>query len=331
MGFLAGWGRRKSKAVDGSTAGDQTNYQLQLTVYKSTGVDTNTQVYLGTNVRDDFGDVRFTDTDGTTLLDYWIQEYTSGVSAVIWIEIPSIPASPGSTTIYIYYDNAAETTTSSGTATFIVFDDFDTDVWTDVGTKAQVSTVNSKLEWNALNGAGDYTSRAQALSTNNFAFRFKYHQTSHSGNFGHAWFGVNVVANDGINATSYGIIVSHHGYGTGKLYFGYVNSGAESWSADSPLIAQEGLDRYIEVTRVGTTTQMKVYSDSSYSTLIHTANKTLPSNYNLQYLLLTNFSRASTVTGWLDSLRVRTFASPEPTFGATGSESGGVSVGWLTA
>lgn len=119
MSFLSGWGRRKSKIINGSTAGAQTNFQMQLTVYKSAGVDTNTQVYLSTNVRDDFGDVRFTDTDGTTLLDYWIESITSGVSAVIWIEIPSIPASPNTTNIYIYYDNASQTTTSSGANTFI--------------------------------------------------------------------------------------------------------------------------------------------------------------------------------------------------------------------
>ncbi len=50
MIFLSGWGRRKSKVVSGSTAGAQTNFQMQLTVYKSAGVDTNTEVYLGTNV-----------------------------------------------------------------------------------------------------------------------------------------------------------------------------------------------------------------------------------------------------------------------------------------
>jgi len=119
MTFLTGWGRRKSKTVDGSTAGAQTNYQLQLTLYKAAGVDTATNIFLGTNVRDDFGDVRFTESDGTTLLDYFIETLTSGVSAVIWIEIPSIPASPNTINIYIYYDNSTETSLSSATNTLL--------------------------------------------------------------------------------------------------------------------------------------------------------------------------------------------------------------------
>ena len=162
MAWLTGWGKRKSKAVDGSTAGAQTNFQMQLTVYKSSGVDTNTQVYLGTNVRDDFGDVRFTDTDGTTLLDYWIETLTSGVSAVIWIEIPSIPISPGSTNIYIYYDNASETTTSNGATTFpLLFDHFEGSAldskWNKVYNKGGTVTVANSIAYFAGTGVvGDF-------------------------------------------------------------------------------------------------------------------------------------------------------------------------------
>ena len=57
-----------------------------------------------------FADLRFTKSDGSTLLDYWI-EFITGTSpnliAKVWIELaPSpdtIPASPGTYTFYIYY------------------------------------------------------------------------------------------------------------------------------------------------------------------------------------------------------------------------------------
>jgi len=135
MSFLAGWGRRKSKIINGSTAGAQTNFQMQITINKSSGVDTSTNIYVGTNIRDDFGDLRFTTSDGTTLLDYWIETLVSGVSALVWIEVATIPASPSTTTIYIYYDNATETSLSNGANTFAFFDDFtgssiDTSIWT---------------------------------------------------------------------------------------------------------------------------------------------------------------------------------------------------------
>ena len=128
MTWLTGWNRRKSVIVNGSTYGSLSNYQIKIIAHKSTGTDTVTDVYLGTNVRDDFGDVRFTKSDGSSLLNYWIESYTSGSVATIWIQLaPSpdtIPVSPGTYTFYIYYDNSGQTTTSSGINTFLFFDDF---------------------------------------------------------------------------------------------------------------------------------------------------------------------------------------------------------------
>ncbi|MCZ7385665.1 MAG: DUF2341 domain-containing protein [Candidatus Methanoperedens sp.] len=123
--YLSGWDHRKLKTITGTTAGAQTNYQMKLTVYKGSGTDSPGVVYLGGNVRDDFGDLRFTKSDGVTLLDYWIESYTSGVSAVVWVEVDSIPASPDTANIYLHYGNPSATSTSDGTATFNFFDHFD--------------------------------------------------------------------------------------------------------------------------------------------------------------------------------------------------------------
>ncbi len=109
---LPGWDYRKQKTISGTTA--QTNYQMKLTVHKASGTDTPGVVYLGGNVKDDFSDLRFTKSDGVTLLDYWIESYTSGVSAVVWVEVDSIPASPGTADIYLYYGNPSATSASSG-------------------------------------------------------------------------------------------------------------------------------------------------------------------------------------------------------------------------
>lgn len=69
MTWLNGWNRRKSKIVNGTTAGAQTDFQLQHTVYKNSRTDTATAIYLGTNVRSIF---------------------TRSIS--VWTKIPSIPA-----------------------------------------------------------------------------------------------------------------------------------------------------------------------------------------------------------------------------------------------
>ena len=120
MAWLIGWNRRKPKLVKGSTAGAQTNYQLKLTVYKGSGIDTVDTIYLGGYVNNDFSDLRFTSSDETTLLPYWIESYISGVSAIVWIKIDSIPADPFSKFIYIYYDNLIASPVSNAATTFPV-------------------------------------------------------------------------------------------------------------------------------------------------------------------------------------------------------------------
>lgn len=119
------WYRRKPKLVKGSTAGTQTDYQLKLTVYKGSGIDTVNTIYLGGYVNNDFSDLRFTSSDEITILPYWIESYVSGVSAIVWVKIDSIPADPFSKFIYIYYDNPVATTTSSANNTLVFFDDFE--------------------------------------------------------------------------------------------------------------------------------------------------------------------------------------------------------------
>jgi hypothetical protein len=120
---MPGWTYRKSHVINGSS-GAGTNYQVRIVAHKATGSDSGPDVYLGTNVRDDFGDVRFTADDGMTLLDYWLEtgSLASGSQAAFWVEVAADLGS--SQAIYIYYGNGSSTTTSDGANTFILFDDF---------------------------------------------------------------------------------------------------------------------------------------------------------------------------------------------------------------
>ncbi|MEA1959341.1 MAG: DUF2341 domain-containing protein, partial [Chloroflexota bacterium] len=68
----------------------------------------------------DFSDLRFKDSSGT-ILSYWIESYVASTSAQVWVKVPSITAS-GTTTIYMYYGNAAASSASNGEDTFIFFD-----------------------------------------------------------------------------------------------------------------------------------------------------------------------------------------------------------------
>jgi hypothetical protein len=72
------------------------------------------------HMKTDFGDIRFTGTDGTTAYDYWMEKKTDGTSAVFWVKVPTA----STTTFRMYYGNSSLTTTSNGTNTFDFFDDF---------------------------------------------------------------------------------------------------------------------------------------------------------------------------------------------------------------
>ena len=54
----------------------------------------------------DGNDIRITDNDGTSLIPFWIESWTTG-NASIWVKVPDIPT--GGTTIYLYYGNASPT------------------------------------------------------------------------------------------------------------------------------------------------------------------------------------------------------------------------------
>jgi len=133
--WLEGWGYRKSHTISGSN-GAGTNYQVKLNVFYSSGSDSSGDVYLDSKCDTGFDDIRFTDNDGETELDYWMESKIDSNNAVFWIEVADNLDSQA--TIYIYYGKTGESTNSNGENTFLFFDDFsgsslDTDKWTNYG------------------------------------------------------------------------------------------------------------------------------------------------------------------------------------------------------
>jgi hypothetical protein len=175
--WLTGWQYRKSHVIN-PAGGAGTNYQKQITVHYDSGTDGDDDVYLNSHSRTDFGDVRFTDDDGTTLLDYWLDpaSLVSGVSAEFWVEVAD-DLSTTAQTIYVYFGNPTATTTSNGDNTFLFFDDFlgttlDTAKWDVYGT-GSYSVANSEL----VLTHGSYTwERVQSKTTFGvgYAFRARY-------------------------------------------------------------------------------------------------------------------------------------------------------------
>ncbi|MFA5009383.1 MAG: DUF2341 domain-containing protein [Candidatus Paceibacterota bacterium] len=116
---LPGYAKRQPITINSASA--LTDYQVKLTVA------------YDTDMQPDFDDLRFTSSDGTTELNYWLESKTDSTTATIWVKIPSLAS--GDNTIYMYYANASATTASNGDNTFLLFDDFlgttlDTNKWT---------------------------------------------------------------------------------------------------------------------------------------------------------------------------------------------------------
>jgi hypothetical protein len=125
MGWLAGYTYRKAITLS-RASGAVNNYQCKLLLGESSGA-TGEDVDCGAKCQTDFDDIRFTTSDGTTLLDYWIESLSGATPnqlATIWIEFNTINTT--ATTFYMYYGNATATAVSSGPNTFIFFDHFDT-------------------------------------------------------------------------------------------------------------------------------------------------------------------------------------------------------------
>jgi len=117
MGVLAGWRYRRPITINNSNnSSSLTNYQILTTL------DTASLISAG-KMRSDGGDIRFTDSDGTTLLNYWVESGINTSSTYIWVKVPSIPAN-STKTIYVYYGNPNATSLSNGDNTFDFFDDF---------------------------------------------------------------------------------------------------------------------------------------------------------------------------------------------------------------
>jgi len=190
VGWLTNWGYRKKHTITGSIDGAQTNYQIRFVVHYGSGSDSGEDVYCDSNCKTDFSDIRFTKSDGTTNLDYWIEEYTASSEATIWVEVDSIPANPSTVDIFVYYGNDSASSNSNGTNTFYAWDDFDLGYsasdppkasrnWTSNDVYVQNNPTGRSgmgLKFNSLEASGtEEASISFTTSLSSVAINFKWH------------------------------------------------------------------------------------------------------------------------------------------------------------
>jgi PKD repeat protein len=170
--WLTGWDYRQKLHINGSASGDLTNYQVNLSVFNTTGSSSGSAVYLGDKASDDtyFSDLRITTDDGTTLCPIW-NETQRADGWDIWMKVPSIPTTGAD--VYVYYGNSGESEVWSGDNTFIFWDGFDgvslnTSKWTSLGSP---TISNSLIEFSSNTGAENIKSK-QNFGVNISLFSF---------------------------------------------------------------------------------------------------------------------------------------------------------------
>ena len=112
-----GWLYRKPVIVSNSGGTALSGFQVKITLNTSNFDFTKSLSANGS-------DIRITDSNGTTLLPFWIESWTPTL-ATIWVKVPSIPANSEFAMIYLYYGKSSETSIANGNTTFEFFDDFE--------------------------------------------------------------------------------------------------------------------------------------------------------------------------------------------------------------
>jgi hypothetical protein len=180
--FTSFWKYRRAITISNTGTQVLTDYQVLITI------DTQSLITAG-KMKTDCGDIRFVDSDGRTMLSYWIESGCNSTTTKIWVKVPSIPAS-SSRTIYVYYGNASATSASNPHATMFIYEDY---TIPPMGFFAGSATYSSTNKWVQLTpNSGNRTGYLYypKVPKNPIGFYAKFYIWAGGGNGGDAmWLG----------------------------------------------------------------------------------------------------------------------------------------------
>ena len=327
MVWLTNWNRRKQITVNGSAAGTISDYQMKLTVNQASGTDSAGIVNLGGDVLTTFNDLRFTKSDGNTILSYWIESITGTTPnqiATVWIKLaPSpdtIPASPGTYNFYIYYNNTGASAASNGTNTFVFFDDFNRpdsatvgNGWTESESNGAISSIYAnqlKLYSLGANSITYVTQSHTGLGLASFAIDVNMTISVISGSV-NIRAGLEMQDGDGTDGTNIGAGILDGGW------TGYKTGGYDGTYHELDVVPTVGTPFIYSISYIPSQ-KVKIYIDYVEKYTL-TGQALLSTPFNGRLFQLSDNSGQTITTYWND-YRVRKYTSPEPTFYTTGSE-----------
>ncbi|MCK4782035.1 DUF2341 domain-containing protein [Candidatus Parcubacteria bacterium] len=327
--YNSSWSYRKSIPISNTTS-TQTDYQVKIEVATSTGGD----VTCDGHCQDDFDDVRFTTSNGTTLIDYWREDYTTSSTSTFWAEIPTLTGS-ATTTIYMYYGNASATTTSNGTSTFAFFDDFESysigsidgqGDWSITTGSSSVSVQNGRNHLRMGAGVTDGVHAPVDTDNQGYAIMAKVYSSDCDESF-------QIAYSDGLS-TSYD---PYNGY----AIYHRINVNRERLMEYNDGVRLEEQWPYITPNTISSTYyifELDWYNAGTLDFKIDGNSRRTETDTTFSSFTYIHFTGHHDATWYVDEVFVRKYASPEPSIGTTGSEETSVPAtiwkynsGWGTA
>ena len=311
-------------ATDSTNCGDGTYFAGKVDEFKFYNralSDDEIKALYQAKARLDYEDVRFTDSDEITLLNYW-QE----ADGKFWVKV-NISAN-SIKTIYLYYGNPSASSLSNPDNTFIFYDDF-------LGTSLNTS------KWTVLGSSGATTSVSNGI--------FRITISSTSGGYYQIRsntaipFGVIIEARVNAGGTSgcrglmpayskgTGVIRYDTGVSYGSYYAGaYLSNGADNYSGWSFGVRTEdgsstlatksnfytgGFNVWLKNRLIVTQSYQQAFIyDDNWNLLASSSSSTNTLPSATYYVDLGNmwYSAGSTYSFQYDWVRVRKYTSPEP-------------------
>jgi PKD repeat protein len=126
MGIITGWKYCQGITITGNATEDTNNIQLLFHIHRSVGTSSGYHVYVGTDCKEDFSDIRFYDNTSETIYHHAIHDIVEGV-AQIWVKFPSLPYQTP-IEFFVLYGNPDAVSTHDPQNTFIFYEDFSSGV-----------------------------------------------------------------------------------------------------------------------------------------------------------------------------------------------------------
>lgn len=307
MAWLSGWLYAKEIFLDGQS-GAGTLYQVDLIIGASAGGDFHCEGHCANFPQD----IAVTDNDGTTLLDFWIEDITAD-PLTMWVEVADDLGSNQS--IRVYYGKSGASTNSDIGETFLFGDDFegttlDTSKWNDItvgGTFGDdiansILTLDSTTFPNATTNGEGIESIATPISSP-VIVNYRYKQ---NGN------GLILRANAGTFTWSTPVNDDPVMYGRSDDNLYHEDIGG--WQDDLYTRARDTSWHTTEMRFTGT--NLKYYEDGS---LVGTGNESTTGIINDKIILGTWRWVGGTAVN-IDWVFARKYNSPEPAFSSASSE-----------